>query len=440
MNENTADLGRRAFVKTTAAAVATPILVPSVLGAPAVHAAGSDIIKIGLVGCGGRGTGATINALNADHNVTLWAMGDTFEDRLNGSLKQIQSVVAERSDRLASEIVQVPPERQFLGFDAYKHVIDAVDVVLLVTTPHFRPQHIRAAVEAGKHIFAEKPLAIDAPGIRSVLESCEMARKKNLGVMSGFCWRHSDPTVAAFKQIHDGAIGQIRAAYTVYNTGPVWVHPRKPEWTDMEYQMRNWYYYTWLGGDHIVEQAVHSIDKLAWAMKSVPPTRAVAVGGRQCRPDPYTGHIYDHFGVTYDYADGARGFHMCRQLPDCPSDNSDYIMGSKGTCSINSWNPRQIFIEGENPWRCKAKRNDMYQREHEEMFAAIRAGTPINDSPWMCTSVLMAIMGRMAAYTGQVVTWEMAMNSKERLGPETYDWNMPLPEPPVAKPGQTKFF
>ncbi len=286
------DSSRRTFLKTTAAVALAQLAIPR-----AVHAAGSDTIKIGLVGCGGRGTGAAGQALSADKNTVLAAMGDAVSDRLESSRK---SLAAKYGDRM-----KVDADHCFTGLDAYKKVIDSVDLVLLTSPPGFRPMQIKYAVQAGKHIFAEKPMAVDAPGVRSVLESVEQAKAKNLAIVAGFNSRYTYPYQATWKKIHEGAIGQISSMYTTFNTGFLWLHPRKPEWSEMEYQVRNWYYYTWLSGDHLVEQAVHNCDKLAWAMKDEMPLCAMAIGGRQVRTDPAYGHIYDHFAVVYEWREGA---------------------------------------------------------------------------------------------------------------------------------------
>jgi predicted dehydrogenase len=312
-----------------------------------------------------------------------------------------------------------------------------VDVVILATPPGFRPIHLKAAVEAGKHVFCEKPMAVDGPGVRSVLASAELAKKKNLSLVAGFCWRYNSGERAIMQQVHDGAIGEPLALYNTYNTGPIWSRERKSNWTDMEWQMRNWYYFTWLSGDHIVEQAVHSLDKMAWAMKDVPPVQCMAHGGRQVRTEPVYGHIFDHFSVVYEYASGARGFHFSRQQANCATDNSDYIIGSKGIARVKAFGP--LSISGEKSWRFSGPRPDMYQVEHDELFASIRKEKPINDGVWMAHSTLLAIMGRMAAYTGQIITWEQALNSQENLMPTKLDWDAPLPVPPVAMPGKTAF-
>jgi predicted dehydrogenase len=395
----------------------------------AVHAASADTLRVGLIGCGGRGSGAAAQALNADKNVQLVAVGDAFADRAQGALKRLQTQMPDK--------VKVKPDNCFVGFDAYKNVIDSdVDVVILTTPPHFRPMHLKYAIEKNKHVFLEKPVAVDAPGIRSIMETSKVAKEKNLGLVCGFCWRYQYAHRETFKRVHDGIIGDITSVYSTYNTGGLWNHGRKPEWSDMEWQVRNWLYFTWLSGDHLVEQAVHSVDKLAWARKDAHPVKAIAHGGRQVRTDPAYGNIFDHFAVVYEYEDGSRGFLFCRQQDGCASGVWDYITGTKGTCTINSGN--SYVIKGEADWKFAGQQNDMYQTEHDELFASIRAGKPLNDGTRMVNSTMMAILGRMAAYTGQVITWEQAMNSQEDLSPAKYEWG-PIATPPIALPGKTKF-
>lgn len=387
-----------------------------------------QILRVGLIGCGGRGSGAASQALAADPMARLTAMGDAFPDQLAKSLANLQQV--------APKQLAVPPERRFTGFDAYAKVINSgVDVVVLATPPGFRPLHLRAAVAEGKHVFCEKPMAVDAPGVRSVLESAAEAKRKNLSLVSGFGWRKKYASRIALNKIHQGAIGEILAIHSVYHTGPLWSFPRQSDWSDMVWQMRNWYYFTWLSGDHIVEQAVHSIDKMAWVMQDVPPLRATAQGGRQSRTSPEFGHIFDHFSVVYEYPNGVRGYLSTRQQAGCANDISDWIVGSKGVCRIG----RTHSIKGETDWHYQGPENNSLQTEHDELFAAIRAGTPLNEGVWMAQSTMQAILGRMAAYTGQTISWEQALNSKEDLTPARYAWDLPLAVPPVAIPGQTKF-
>ena len=425
---------RREFLGSSSAITVAALVAPAILSGKLFAGTNSDTLRIGLVGCGGRGSGAADDALKADSNVVITAMGDVFEDRLQSSLRTLREAHGGK--------VKVTPEKCFVGLDAYRKVIESgVDVVLLATPPGFRPVHIKAAIDAGKHVFCEKPVATDAPGVRSVLASAEEARKKNLTLMSGFCYRHNNGVRAFMQKIHDGEIGEIRAIYNTYNTGGVWSpFARHPDWTDLQYQMKNWYYYTWLSGDHIVEQAVHNIDKMNWAMKDETPVKCVAHGGRQTRTAPEFGHIFDHFSVVYDYANGARGFHSCRQQNGCASDVSDHYMGTDGVADIVTAFTGPFVVRAKTNWRFREdKPTNMYQNEHDDMFAALRASKPINDGVSAANSTLTAIMGRMAAYTGQEVTWEQAMNSEETLVPATLDLNMKVPVPSVAMPGVTKF-
>jgi predicted dehydrogenase len=422
---------RREFLKTSAlvgGALAAPAILPGKLFA----GENNDTLRVGLIGCGGRGSGAASQALKADKNVVLTAMGDAFEDQLQKSLQSLQKDHPEK--------VKVTPEKCFVGLDAYRKVIDSgVDVVLLATPPGFRPVHLKAAVDAGKHIFCEKPMATDAPGLRSVMESAKAAKEKNLSLVAGFCWRYDEARREFYKRIHDGAIGDIRAIYATYYAGHVKSMPPASErpagMGDLEWQLRNWYNFVWLSGDGFVEQACHSVDKVAWAMKDQPPLKAVAVGGRQTPNNQ--GNIYDHMFVVYEFADDVRAFLGQRQIGNTHTDNSDYLMGSAGFAKIPGW--QAPYIKGKENWRYRGtKQIDMYQTEHNELFAGIRCGKPINDGQWMAQSTLMGLMGRMAAYTGQEITWEQAMNSQEKLVPDNLDWKMKLDIAPMAMPGVTK--
>lgn len=422
-------LSRRQFLSQSSAAVlASSLAVPASL-AQGVHVQGSDTLRIGLVGCGGRGTGAAAQALAADKNVKLVAMGDAFSDRLQDSLATLNH------QRELTPKIDVPAERWFVGFDAYKRVIDASDVVLLATPPHFRPIHIRAAVEAGKHVFAEKPVGVDAKGVRSVLESCELARQKKLAVVSGLAMRYSNPHRETIRRIHEGALGELRTLQANDFRGPIWVKPRQAGWTDMEYHMRNWYYFTWLSGDFNVEQHVHMLDLCSWVMNDEYPVRAYGVGGRQVRTGPEYGNIYDHHSVIYEYANGQKLFANCRQQAGCMNDVGTYVMGAKGTASFAA---RGVEIQTDSRWTYKGEKNNQSQTEHDELFASIRKGEPINNGNYMSKSTLLAIMGRMATYTGQTITWEQALNSQEDLSPERYTWDAAPPESKVAIPGLTR--
>ncbi|HYG78712.1 MAG TPA: Gfo/Idh/MocA family oxidoreductase [Planctomycetota bacterium] len=416
---------RRDFVKSSTAGILASAMAGAI--ASRAHAAGDDVIKVGLIGCGGRGTGAAQQALNADKNVKLVAVGDAFSDRLESSLSLL------KKSEVGSKVA-VEADKKFVGFDAGKKVIDSgVDVVLLGEPPHFRPMHLKYAVEKGKHVFAEKPVAVDAPGVRSVLATCEEAKKKNLSIVSGLCWRYHNGKRETIQRCIDGAIGEILAMQCTYNTGKLKHYPRQPEWSDMEWQLRNWTYFTWGSGDMIVEQHIHSIDKAAWVMRDTYPVKATATGGRQVRTGPEFGHIYDHFNTVYEFANGAKCFSACRQIMGCDNDVSDHFFGTKGKCDVFKHQ-----ITGENAWKFQASENNMYQTEHDELFASIRSGKAINNGEYMAKSTLMAIMGRMSAYTGKTITWDMAMNSKEDLTPPSYTW-CSLPVPPVPMPGVTKF-
>ena len=430
---STPPVDRRTLMQASAAVAAGAWMVSSARAqeTPSKDAAKKlDPIRVGLVGCGGRGTGAAMNALDADSGVVITAMGDCLADRLSSSLTALKTDYGDR--------VRVDPANQFVGFDATEKVLaSGIDVVLLATPPHWRPAQIAASVAAGKHVFAEKPMGVDAPGVRSITESCKVAREKKLSVMSGFCWRSSLPERAIYQKIHEGAIGAIRTVYATYNGSPNAFVDRKPSMSDTEWQIRNWYHYLWLGGDHIVEQACHSVDKINWAMNNEAPLKCWAVGGRAQRSDTHPGNIFDHFSVTYEYSGNRRAFLLARQWENCPNDNTDWVYGEKGIARINGWGPEH-WIQGETNWRYQGETPDMYLHEHQEFFAGIRSGKHRFDADWMTQSTLMAIMGRMAAYTGQAITWEQVLASTERHGPTEYAMG-PLTTSAVPRPGHTKY-
>lgn len=415
---------RRAFLKSSAvAAVATGMA--STLGAASnAHAAGSDELKIGIIGCGGRGSGAVIDALSADPNCRLTAAGDVFAEVVNGSVAGL------KNHPQFGPRVTVDKDHIFVGFDAYKQVIDSgVDVVLLTSTPHFRPLHLQYAVQQGKHVFAEKPVATDPAGIRSVLASCQLAKQKGKSVVSGLCYRYHKPKQETLKRVLDGAVGPIVSLHTSYNTGGLWHRGRKPAWSEMEYQIRNWLYFTWLSGDFICEQHVHSLDKMAWAMGDEPPLKVSSIGGRQQRTEPKYGNAYDHFASVFTYKNGAKMFSFCRQQSGCTTDVNDYVMGTKGTADL-----MQAKITGEHPWKFSGPAGNMYRDEHVALFHAIRSGQPINNGEYMAHSTMLAIMARMSAYTGKDVTWSEAMASPMDLSPPKYEWS-DISVPTVAIPG-----
>lgn len=431
MSANDSSSPRRDFLKATTGALGGALVsgFPAILSGQSV----TNAIKVGLVGCGGRGSGAAAQAIHADDYAELTAVGDIYQERVDHCLETL------RATKDGSK-VKVDQKNQFLGLDAYQKVIDSgVDVVLLATPPGFRPLHLAAAIAANKNVFCEKPVAVDAPGIRQVLETTKLAKEKNLSLVAGFCWRYSNYIKEAFEHVHNGSIGNIVSYYATYYTSPV--KPMPPESTrpavmsDVEWQIKNWYNFSWLCGDGLVEQAVHSVDKVAWAMKDQPPISCVAVGGRQIPAEG--GNIYDHFEVNYLYPNEVRAFVGCRQIEGCYNENSDYIMGTEGVCTIGR-GPRPR-ISGKTKWTFQGKPYDMYQAEHDVLFASLRKHQPINDGERMATSTLLALMGRMAAYTGQQITWDQALNSQERLFPEKLEWNGSLPVAPRPMPGVTKF-
>jgi len=428
MTSSPANGSRRQFLRAGGVLAAAGSTLSVALGGR-LAPDGKETIKVGLVGCGGRGGGAAVNALRADPNVKLVALGEAFSDRLTRKLKELkaQGDIADRID--------VPKDRQYVGFDAYKSVIDQVDVVLLATSPYFRPLHVEYAVEMDTHAFVEKPIATDAPGVRRMRAACDKAAEKGLSISSGLCYRYEFKKQATLKRVHDGMVGDITAMQCTYNTGGLWHRGRKPEWSEMEYQMRNWLYFTWLSGDHITEQHIHSLDKLAWAMQDEPPVRATASGGRIVRSDEQWGNIFDHFNTVFEWKDGIKGFSSCRQWVGADGNVSDFVFGTKGTAALQA---ARIRTADEN-WRYRSDEpDDMYQNEHNALFAALRAGARIDDSNYMCKSTMMAIMARMSAYTGKSITWDMAWNSEEDLSPEAFEWG-PAPMRPVARPGVTPF-
>ena len=421
---------RRDVLKAGSAAIAGAAAMPSL--SSAVYASGSDVLKIGLVGCGLRGSSAALQALTADPHSRLVAAGDVFRDQLNRSLNHLGRHAA------VGDRVVVDEDHRFVGFDAYRHVIDASDVVLLATTPHFRPMHLKAAIEAGRHVFCEKPVAVDAPGVRSCLESTQLAAEKGLSLVSGLCWRYHAGVRATFEQLHAGTAGKITAMQCSYNSNGVWEPRRTREQcgSEMEYQLRNWYYYTWLSGDFNVEQHVHSLDKMAWAMRDTAPVRVSGSGGRQQRTDAKYGNIYDHFNVVYEYENGVRAFARCRHWKASTADTSDHIYCTNG--HVDVLNHRIDGWDGTELWKFDGKSKSMHQVEHDELFVGIRLGSPINNGHYMSLSTMMAIAGRIVAYTGQTLDWQQLINSTEDLSPPVYDW-VDIPVPEIAIPGETRF-
>ncbi len=413
---------RRQFVAGAAALAGTAALA---------RLAGADEkdpppLKIGLVGCGGRGTGAAENCLRAAKNVELVAMGDLFEGPLGASLKYL----------LSRKLPGVSEEgvKKFSGFDAYKRVLETdADLVLFCTPPAFRPAHVAAAVDAGKHVFMEKPVAVDAPGVRTILAAGKKAKEKKLGILSGTQYRHHEKFIDTIGRIHDGAIGRVVSGRAYYNVGGAWHRGAKAAWSPMETQLRNWYYYCWLSGDFIVEQHIHTIDVCNWVMGG-PPVKALAVGGRLGRTDPKFGNIYDHFCVDYEYPDGAHVMSMCRHFEKTAFHVGANFDGTQGTAE-----PYQGRIEGDAKWRYKGKATlgTAYVQEHADLIASIRAGEPLNEAEFVAQSTLTAIMGREAAYTGKVITYDEYLKNDLKLGPETIAFG-PAETRPVPVPGRNR--
>jgi predicted dehydrogenase len=380
-----------------------------------VFAAGSDKIRVGLVGCGARGTGAAMNCAIADPAVEIVALADVFPDRIEECLARLKNDRAGKEWSCSREWkdshrVKLTRDTCFSGFEGYRQLLQAgVDYVILAGPPQFRPAQLQAAVAAGKHVFMEKPVGVDPVGIRAILAASEAARQKGLGIVAGTQRRHQAAYVETMKRVRDGAIGEIVAGEAYWN-GPCvrtygFYHERQPGWTDMEYMLRNWYFYTWLSGDHVVEQHVHNLDVINWAI-GTPPAEALAVGGRQWRVEPQFGNIYDHFGARYRYPNQAVVVSMARQINNTEGRVAESVIGTKGRAAAGR-------IEGEKPWRYEGPNPNPYEQEHADLIASIRAGQPLNEGRTVAEATLTAIMARMSAYSGQPVSWDFALNESE---------------------------
>ena len=384
-------------------------------------------LKAGLIGCGGRGTGAAINLVDAGPNITISALGDVFRDKLDQCREQLK----------IRRNIEIADENCFTGFDSYQKVIDSgVDVVLLCTPPHFRPAHVEAAVNAGKHVFMEKPCAVDPVGARSVMVSAERARQKGLCIVSGTIRRVQKDYMETRRRVINGEIGEIVSAHFIRNGGSLWVIKRKPEWTDMEYMLRNWANFCWLSGDHIVEQFIHEIDVMNWYIGKN-PIKAIGWGGRQRR---ITGDQYDFFSVEYLYDNGMHTHCAARQITGCSNLTKQFIVGTEGFADAKGF----LFnLKGEQIWKYPKpeegstdetwKVTDPFVQEHINLVTGIRTGNIINDAEAQVNSTLIAIMGRISAYTGKDVTWDEVINSDLYLGPKTYDFGT-LPGIPETVP------
>jgi len=421
------ELSRRDFIKTSGAAGAAALLWST----GRVFAAGSDKIRVGLIGCGGRGTHDTTKCLSSAQNVELVAMGDLFEDRLDRSLRHFRENFPDRTN--------VTEATSFIGWDAYKKVValDDVDLVILTEPPHFRPGHLKAAIEAGKHVFMEKPVAVDPVGVRSVIASSELADKKKLTILAGTQMRRISHLVEGIKSIHDGSIGEIVSGQCVRLGGGMLTWGRKerqPGWSDMEWQLRRWLFLTWLSGDFIVEMHVHNLDVMNWALNAH-PVQCVGMGGRQVRTAAEYGNAYDHFAVEYEYPDGVRIEYMGTQIDGCTNRNDQRLVGTKGRAYTDFG---RVVIEGRNKVEYAWDQVDPCLRQHADQIAAIREGKHLNEGRRIAESTMTSIMGRMSAYTGRALKWDWAMNASQLdLSPPKYEF-CDLPMRPVAIPGKTK--
>jgi myo-inositol 2-dehydrogenase/D-chiro-inositol 1-dehydrogenase len=430
------NLHRRSFIKTSAALAGVTLLSQwSLAGA---YAAGSDVIKVAVVGCGGRGTGAAFDAIATGANIQIVALADAFLDRLEEAYSKLME---RHPDKMA-----VTTETKFVGFDAYKHAIDLADVVILATSPGFRPIHFEEAVRQGKHVFMEKPVAVDVLGIRRVLEAAKIAKQKKLNVVVGLQRRYQKSYQEAIKRINDGMIGEIVSGQVYWNSGGVWVRPRQEGQSEMEYQMRNWYYFNWLCGDHIVEQHVHNIDVANW-VKNAYPVKIQGTGSRAWRTGKDHGEIYDNHAVELTYADGAVVYSQCRHFEGTSNRVDETFQGTKGKVFLNSGHTAILWDNKGNVLYEHPKEGNAnpYQLEHVELFDAVTKGEFRHmDADYGAYSTLTGIIGRLATYSGQVITWEEALQSQVDLMPEHLDWDaLPKVVPnadgyyPYAIPGQT---
>lgn len=454
---------RRRFLNAGGGALLAPAIFTASSTLRAQQKADSnETLRVGLIGCGGRGTGAAAQALTADYNTKLVAVADAFDTQIESSIKNLSTQFPDRVD--------VTPEMRFTGLDAFKKLLATdVDVVLLATPPGFRPEHLTAAVDSGKHIFCEKPMAVDAAGYHVAMEAVRKAKEKNINLVAGFCWRYSASRIEAYKRVHGGDIGDIgdiSSIFATYYTGPVKPMPpasgRPAGMADVEWQIRNWYNFSWLSGDSIVEQAIHSIDKIVWAMNDTPPVSCVATGGRQIPAEG--GNIFDHFHAAYEWESGAICHLGSRQQRGTHSEVIDVVHGTKGKLVLGRG--PYPFIEGEKRWRHREGERQMHQAEHDALFAAIRAGEVINNGDRMMLSTLVGIMGREAAYTGQKISWKddapppapaakdakeakkdktperialAMMSSKQDLAPDGLQFGDSFVPTPLPMPGVTKF-
>jgi len=438
MESQKSNFSRRNFVKGTSLLTGGLLFAPGILSASSFTKKDKRL-KLAVVGCGGRGTGAVSQALLADDNVELVAMSDAFGDRLEGAYKSL-------SEMFPADRIKVKAANKFIGFGSYKKAIDEADVVILTTPPGFRPQHFEYAISQNKHVFMEKPVATDVAGIKKVLATARLAEEKKLNVVVGLQRHYQRSYTEMYKRVQEGAIGKIVSGQVYWNSGGVWVRPRKDNWTEMEYQMRNWYYFNWLCGDHILEQHIHNIDIANWFIGEY-PISAQGMGGREVRKGKDHGQIFDHHFVEFHYPGGAVISSQCRHQPNCLNRVEESLQGTKGTMSskgiITSYSGEKLYShKGEDD-------KNPYQVEHDKLFASIRNGGVINNAEYGAKSTMTAILGRMATYSGKSITWDEAMNSNHQIVPDenSLSWNTVPPaikdtsgNYPVPIPGVTKFF
>lgn len=430
---------RREFLKTSALVAGGVMLNGVAFANGGAHSSVNDTIKIALIGCGGRGAGAATQALSTKQNIKLVAMADAFQDRLDETYNDLSTKFGAKVD--------VPKERRFVGFDAYQKAIALADVVLLATPPGFRPMHFEEAINKGKHVFMEKPVAVDSPGIRKVLAAAELAKQKKLNVVVGLQRRYQTNYREALKRIQDGAIGDITGGQVYWNSGGVWVKPRQAGQTEMEYQMRNWYYFNWLCGDHIVEQHVHNIDIANW-VKNAYPVSIQGTGSRAWRTGKDYGEIYDNHAVELTYADGAVVYSQCRHFEGISNRVDETFQGTKGRVYLSAGNQAILWDhKGQQMYNHPGKGNpNPYQTEHDELFEAISKNQyKFWDAERAAKSCMTAIIGRYATYSGQVIKWDDALNANNSLFPDQLSWNANpklMPDAnglyPVPVPGKTK--
>lgn len=441
MIKNPTSASRRDFIKNTSLTAGGLLAMP-MLSKTNFFSGADDVIKVALIGCGGRGTGAAVQALSTKQNVQLVAMADAFRDRLDSSYKNIAEALKENG---LEKKLQVKEDHKFTGFDAYKQVIPLADVVILTTPPGFRPLHFEEAIRLNKHVFMEKPVATDPAGIQRVLATAEEAKRKKLNVVVGLQRRYQTSYLELMKRIQDGAVGEITSAQAYWNNDGVWVRPRQAGWTEMEYQMRNWYYFVWLCGDHITEQHIHNIDVINWAMDGYPMS-AQGMGGREVRKGKDYGEIFDHHYVEFHYGGDMLLNSQCRHIKGTMSKVDESIAGTKG--NVYFGDGRITDLKGKTIYQFDRKNeNQPYQAEHDELFEAVAKGDyKFRDAERGAKSTMTSILGRMATYSGQVIDWEKAITSGINIHPTEYAWDAKMPNMPnenglyaSAVPGITSY-